>query len=238
MRNDEIDVAAHRGRPAHPPAGLAGPLHARRGRRLARGDPRLRRAPAGARASASATRPSARPSAAACGAPRRLVHGKTDRISHDGRTVFRGLPQPFVATRYHSLVVDPELLARCLELQRLERRRRGHGRAPPRLPSRACSSTPRACSPSPDAALLANFLALRGWHGRRVARSTLARPPALDRRALERTATMPNDILSTPWRRSAPAATSAKPRRARGARDHGRAARARPRRPPCSPRCA
>ena len=36
-----------------------------------------------------------------------LVHGKTSLINHDGAGVFRGLPQPFDATRYHSLVVDP-----------------------------------------------------------------------------------------------------------------------------------
>ena len=46
------------------------------------------------------------------GAP---VHGKTDEISHDGRGVFDGLPDPFTATRYHSLVVD-EALPDCLEL--------------------------------------------------------------------------------------------------------------------------
>jgi anthranilate synthase/aminodeoxychorismate synthase-like glutamine amidotransferase len=39
----------------------------------------------------------------------RPVHGKTAKVEHDGRTVFRGLESPLVAGRYHSLVVDPKL---------------------------------------------------------------------------------------------------------------------------------
>jgi para-aminobenzoate synthetase component 2 len=45
-----------------------------------------------------------------------LFHGKTSMIYHDGRTIFRGLPRPFEATRYHSLVIRRESLPDCLEL--------------------------------------------------------------------------------------------------------------------------
>jgi anthranilate synthase/aminodeoxychorismate synthase-like glutamine amidotransferase len=45
----------------------------------------------------------------------RVMHGKTSPIHHDGRGVFAGLPDPFDATRYHSLVIDPATLPADLE---------------------------------------------------------------------------------------------------------------------------
>jgi anthranilate synthase/aminodeoxychorismate synthase-like glutamine amidotransferase len=45
-----------------------------------------------------------------------LMHGKTSRIHHDAKTIFRKLPQDFVATRYHSLIVEKKSLPRELEI--------------------------------------------------------------------------------------------------------------------------
>jgi len=45
-----------------------------------------------------------------------LMHGKTSPIHHDGRTLYAGLPQPFTATRYHSLVLDRDSLPPELEV--------------------------------------------------------------------------------------------------------------------------
>ncbi|WP_372806177.1 aminodeoxychorismate/anthranilate synthase component II [Pontiella sp.] len=46
----------------------------------------------------------------------RLMHGKTSPMIHDGKSVFKGLPSPFVATRYHSLIIERETLPDCLEI--------------------------------------------------------------------------------------------------------------------------
>ena len=46
----------------------------------------------------------------------RLMHGKTSLIYHDGKGVYHALPNPFEATRYHSLIVEPSTLPGCFEV--------------------------------------------------------------------------------------------------------------------------
>ncbi|MFZ4454540.1 aminodeoxychorismate/anthranilate synthase component II [Salibacterium aidingense] len=46
----------------------------------------------------------------------RLMHGKTSEINHDGQSVYKNLPNPFTATRYHSLIVERKSLPACFDI--------------------------------------------------------------------------------------------------------------------------
>ena len=45
-----------------------------------------------------------------------LMHGKTSEVRHDGKTLFKNLPNPITATRYHSLVLNRKTLPECFEI--------------------------------------------------------------------------------------------------------------------------
>jgi hypothetical protein len=156
FRNDEITVeeiaASNRIASSSPPAPVRRPRPASRWRRS-------RPSPARSRcsASASATRASARPSAArsctpssSCTArPRRCTTSDAGRLPRPARTLHRhALP----LARHRARIA-----AGLPGSDRLDRRRRDHGCAPPDLPSRACSSTPNRSAPS-TATPLKNFL--------------------------------------------------------------------------------
>lgn len=90
----------------------------------------------------------------------RLMHGKTSRVSHDGRTVFRGLSQPFEAGRYHSLCAEPATLPAVLEESARTGRGEIMGVRHRELPLEGVQFHPESVlSPEGDR-LMANFLRL------------------------------------------------------------------------------
>ncbi len=90
----------------------------------------------------------------------RLMHGKTSEIRHDGKTVFRGLPQPFVATRYHSLIVAREGLPRCLAITAESDDGVIMGLRHRKYPVEGVQFHPESVLTTPGAKLVENFLRL------------------------------------------------------------------------------
>ena len=95
----------------------------------------------------------------------RLMHGKTSPIRHDGRGLFSGLPNPFEATRYHSLLVERETLPSCLAISAdtaegeiMGVRHRTH-------PVEGVQFHPESILTRAGKALLANFLRGASAHG-------------------------------------------------------------------------
>jgi anthranilate synthase component 2 len=91
-----------------------------------------------------------------------LMHGKTSEISHDGRGVFTGLPQRFVATRYHSLVVERESLPDVLEISAWTDDGEIMGLRHRELDVEGVQFHPESILTVEGKLLLANFLAGRG----------------------------------------------------------------------------
>ena len=98
---------------------------------------------------------------------REIMHGKTSMIRHAGKGVFRGLPDPFEATRYHSLVIERESLPECLEVTAWTEREGGEmdeimGVRHRELPVEGVQFHPESILTAVGHDLLRNFLEDRG----------------------------------------------------------------------------
>ncbi len=92
----------------------------------------------------------------------RLMHGKSSLIHHDGKTLYRGLPSPFSAIRYHSLLVERKSLPACLEISAETREGEIMGVRHRNFPIEGVQFHPESIMTQEGKNLLKNFLALGG----------------------------------------------------------------------------
>jgi anthranilate synthase/aminodeoxychorismate synthase-like glutamine amidotransferase len=92
------------------------------------------------------------------------VHGKTDRIHHSGTSLFAGLPSPYLATRYHSLVVKRDSLPSSLEVTAWTEDGLIMGLAHKELPITGVQFHPESIASEHGHALLRNFLTIADRH--------------------------------------------------------------------------
>jgi anthranilate synthase/aminodeoxychorismate synthase-like glutamine amidotransferase len=93
-----------------------------------------------------------------------LMHGKTSKVEHDGKTIFSGVPSPMTATRYHSLIVDEKGLPRELEVSAQTRDEDGTrvimGLRHKKYPVEGVQFHPESVLTSDGKQLIKNFLGL------------------------------------------------------------------------------
>jgi para-aminobenzoate synthetase component II len=89
-----------------------------------------------------------------------VMHGKTSEIYHDGKTIFKGLPNPFTATRYHSLLVERKSLPAVLEVSAWTKDKEIMGLRHKQLKIEGVQFHPESVLTASGKQLLANFLAL------------------------------------------------------------------------------
>ena len=90
----------------------------------------------------------------------RLMHGKTSQIHHDGKTIFAGLSNPFVATRYHSLTIKPDSLPDQFEITCRTEQDELMGIRHETMPIEGLQFHPESFLTDEGHKILANFLAL------------------------------------------------------------------------------
>ncbi|CAH1224189.1 Aminodeoxychorismate/anthranilate synthase component 2 [Paenibacillus plantiphilus] len=96
----------------------------------------------------------------------KLMHGKTSEILHDGKTIFEGVPSPFTATRYHSLIVKRETLPDCLEISAETAEGEIMGLRHKEYPIEGVQFHPESIITENGLTLLRNFLRLRAGAAR------------------------------------------------------------------------
>jgi anthranilate synthase component II len=89
---------------------------------------------------------------------KRLMHGKTSEVRHDGKGVFQGLPNPLVATRYHSLLVESKAIPKALVVTARTKEKEIMGIRHRHLPTEGVQFHPESILTEAGRALLANFL--------------------------------------------------------------------------------
>jgi len=94
-----------------------------------------------------------------------LMHGKASEVSHDGKTIFAGLTDRFLAGRYHSLIVEKESLPACLEVSAQTKDGIIMGLRHRELNVEGVQFHPESILTSEGKQLLANFLKLQSTHG-------------------------------------------------------------------------
>jgi len=92
----------------------------------------------------------------------RIMHGKTSMIYHDKKTIFEGLPNPFEATRYHSLAIKRETLPDCIEVTAWARRDEIMGVRHKEFTIEGVQFHPESILTKVGKELLKNFLRLKG----------------------------------------------------------------------------
>jgi anthranilate synthase/aminodeoxychorismate synthase-like glutamine amidotransferase len=89
---------------------------------------------------------------------KKLMHGKTSRIYHTGETIFKGVSNPFSATRYHSLIVEKKNLPDCLKITAWTKDNEIMGLRHAKFPAWGVQFHPESIMTPAGKTLLANFL--------------------------------------------------------------------------------
>lgn len=92
---------------------------------------------------------------------RKLMHGKTSLVYHNQKTIFKGIQNPFEATRYHSLLVERENLPDCLEITAETKEKEIMGLKHKKLPVWGVQFHPESILTSEGKKILANFLNIK-----------------------------------------------------------------------------